>query len=217
MMNRSSILQLSGILAAVAFAFSLFMGAFSTFGGYAFLFRLGLDGRVVSQINSGAHLLISVLLAAAFGILSMDKENLVAGLIGAIRAGICCILSFLGLIGALWVYDDSMFCWPLVRIGLAVMFVLSLVLIKNTVSRRLRVLAMIAAAYMLVSQLVLQGAHIYRLCFGVSLAEMQPIYAVLRFFMVSPVLMCTVVLIVYFIAQACSSNRLQSAFTEASH
>ena len=108
-MNRSSILRLSGILAAVAFALSFLVGAFFSLGGFALLHQFGMDGRVLSQISSGAHLPISVLLAAAFGILLQDRENLVAGLIGVVQACVGCIITFTGLIGASWVYDDAGF------------------------------------------------------------------------------------------------------------
>ena len=98
-MNRSSILRISGILAAAAFTLWFLVSAFNSFGGVALLNRFGLDFETIIRINSGVSLLGSVLFAAAFGVLAMDKENLAAGLIGAIRSGIYCFFAFGWLIG----------------------------------------------------------------------------------------------------------------------
>ena len=211
-MNRSSILRLSGILAAVAFALSFLVSAFFSLGGFTLLHQFGMDGRVLSQISLGAHLPTSVLLAAAFGILLQDRVNLVAGLIGVVQASVGCIITFTGLIGASWVYTMS--SRPLVYFALAVMYFLSLVLIKNNVSRALRVWAVVAAAYGLVCQLAWQGVEIYRRWYGVTIDGMQTIYAVLGFFTTLPGLVCNVVLIMYFIAQARTSDRCQAAFDD---
>ena len=216
MMNRSSILRLSGILAAVALALSFLVSAFFILGGFALLHQFGLDGRVLSQISSGAHLPISVLLAAAFGILLQDRENLVAGLIGVVQACVGCFITFAGLIGASWVYDDAK-CMLLVHFALAVMYFLSLVLIRNNVSRALRVWAVVAAAYGLVCQLAWQGVEVYRRWYGVTIDGMQTIYAVLSFFTTLPGLLCTVVLTVYFIAQARTSDRRQASCDDGAY
>ena len=217
MMNRSSILRLSGILAAVAFALSFLVSAFFSFGGFTLLHQFGMDGRVLSQISLGAHLPIGVLLAAAFGILLHDRENLVAGLIGVVQACVGCFITFTGLIGASWVYDDAMFCMHLVHFALAVMYFLSLVLIRNNVSRALRVWAVVAAAYGLVCQLAWQGVEVYRRWYSVTIDGMQTIYAVVSFFTTLPGLMCTVVLIVYFIEQARTSDRCQASFDDGAY
>ena len=211
-MNRSSILRLSGILAAVAFALSFLVSAFFSLGGFTLLHQFGMDGRVLSQISLGAHLPISVLLAAAFGILLQDRENLVAGLIGVVQASVGCIITFTGLIGASWVYTMS--SRPLIYFALAVMYFLSLALIKNNVSRTLRFWAVAAAAYCLVNQLAWQGVEIYRRWYGVTIDGMQTIYAVLGFFTTLPGLVCNVILIMYFIAQARTSDRCQAAFDD---
>ena len=118
-MNRSSILRLSGILAAVAFALSFLVSAFNSLGGLVVLSRLGLDDRVMSRISAGENLLISVLLVAAFVVLSMDKENLAAGLIGAIRSGIYCIFAFGWLIGVPLISGCGIYFQSLVYIALA--------------------------------------------------------------------------------------------------
>ena len=200
-MNRSSILRLSGILAAVALTFAFLSSAFFSLGGFALLHQLGLDGRVLNQVSSGTHLPTSVLLAAAFGILLQDRENLVAGLIGVVQASVGCIITFTGLIGASY-------------FALAVMYFLSLALIKNNVSRTLRFWAVAAAAYCLVNQLAWQGVEIYRRWYGVTIDGMQTIYAVLGFFTTLPGLVCNVILIMYFIAQARTSDRCQAAFDD---
>lgn len=214
-MNRSSILRLSGILAAVAFALSFLVSAFFSLGGFTLLHQFGLDGRVLSQISLGAHLPVNVLLAAAFGVLLQDRENRVAGLIGVVQASVGCIITFTGLIGASWVYTMS--SRPLVYFALAVMYFLSLVLIKNNVSRTLRVWAVVAAAYGLVCQLAWQGVEVYRRWYGVTIDGMQTIYAVLSFFTTLPGLLCTVVLIVYFIEQARTSDRCQASFDDGAY
>ena len=211
-MNRSSILRLSGILAAVALTFAFLSSAFFSLGGFALLHQLGLDGRVLNQVASGTHLPTSMLLAAAFGILLQDRENLVAGLIGVVQASVGCIITFTGLIGASWVYTMS--SRPLIYFALAVMYFLSLALIKNNVSRTLRFWAVAAAAYCLVNQLAWQGVEIYRRWYGVTIDGMQTIYAVLGFFTTLPGLVCNVVLIMYFIAQARTSDRCQAAFAD---
>lgn len=214
-MNRSSILRLSGILAAVAFAFSFLVRAFFSLGGFTLLHQFGLDGRVLSQISLGTRLPTSVLLATAFGILLQDRENLVAGLIGVVQASVGCIITFTGLIGASWVYTMS--SRPLVYFALAVMYFLSLALIKNNVSRTLRFWAVAAAAYCLVNQLAWQGVEIYRRWYGVTIDGMQTIYAVLGFFTTLPGLVCNVILIMYFIAQARTSDRCQAAFDDGAY
>ena len=216
-MNRSSILRLSGILAAVALTFAFLSSAFFSLGGFALLHQLGLDGRVLNQVSSGTHLPTSVLLAAAFGILLQDRENRVAGLIGIVQACVGCIITFTGLIGASWVYNDNMLCGPLVHFALAVMYFLSLVLIKNNVSRALRVWAVVAAAYGLVCQLAWQGVEVYRRWYGVTIDGMQTIYAVLSFFTTLPGLLCTVVLVVYFIEQARTSDRCQASCDDGAY
>ena len=212
-MNRSSILRLSGILAAVAFALSFLVSAFFSLGGFTLLHQFGLDGRVLSQISLGAHLPVNVLLAAAFGVLLQDRENRVAGLIGVVQACVGCFITFTGLIGASWVYDDAK-CMLLVHFAFAVMYFLSLVLIRNNVSRALRVWAVVAAAYGLVCQLAWHGVEVYRRWYSVTIDGMQTIYAVLSFFTTLPGLVCNVVLIVYFIAQARTSDRCQAAFDD---
>ena len=217
MMNRSSILRLSGILAAVAFALSFLVSAFFSLGGFTLLHQFGMDGRVLSQISLGAHLPIGVLLAAAFGILLQDRENRVAGLIGIVQACVGCIITFTGLIGASWVYNDNMLCGPLVHFALAVMYFLSLVLIKNNVSRALRVWAVVAAAYGLVCQLAWQGVEVYRRWYSVTIDGMQTIYAVVSFFTTLPSLMCIAVLTVYFIAQARTSDRCQASCDDGAY
>ena len=216
-MNRSSILRLSGILAAVAFALSFLVSAFFSLGGFTLLHQFGLDGRVLSQISLGAHLPVNVLLAAAFGVLLQDRENRVAGLIGVVQACVGCFITFTGLIGASWVYDDAMFCMPLVHFALAVMYFLSLVLIRNNVSRALRVWAVVAAAYGLVCQLAWQGVNVYCMCSGVSAYEMSTIYRAVSFFTTLPSLMCIAVLTVYFIAQARTSDRCQASFDDGAY
>ena len=216
-MNRSSILRISGILAAAAFTLWFLVSAFNSFGGVALLNRFGLDFETIIRINSGVHLLGSVLLAAAFGVLAMDKENLVAGLIGVVQACVGCFITFTGLIGASWVYDDAGFCMRLVHFALAVMYFLSLILIRNNVSRALRVWAVVAAAYGLVCQLAWQGVEVYRRWYGVTIDGMQTIYAVLSFFMTLPGLLCTVVLIVYFIEQARTSDRCQASCDDGAY
>ena len=214
-MNRSSILRLSGILAAVALAFAFLSSAFFSLGGFALLHQLGLDGRVLNQVSSGTHLPTSVLLAAAFGILLQDRENLVAGLIGVVQASVGCIITFTGLIGASWVYTMS--SRPLVYFALAVMYFLSLALIKNNVSRALRVWAVVAAAYGLVCQLAWQGVEVYRRWYSVTIDGMQTIYAVVRFFTTLPGLLSCVILVVYFIGQACTSDRCQASFDDGAY
>ena len=216
-MNRSSILRISGILAAVAFALSFLVSAFFSLGGFTLLHQFGLDGRVLSQISLGAHLPVNVLLAAAFGVLLQDRENRVAGLIGVVQACVGCFITFTGLIGASWVYDDAMFCMPLVHFALAVMYFLSLVLIRNNVSRALRVWAVVAAAYGLVCQLAWQGVNVYCMCSGVSAYEMSTIYRAVSFFTTLPSLMCIAVLTVYFIAQARTSDRCQASFDDGAY
>ena len=215
-MNRSSILRLSGIFAAVAFALSFLVSAFFSLGGFTLLHQFGMDGRVLTQISLGAHLPISVLLAAAFGILLQDRENRVAGLIGVVQACVGCFITFTGLIGASWVYDDAK-CMHLVHFALAVMYFLSLVLIRNNVSRALRVWAVVAAAYGLVCQLAWQGVEVYRRWYSVTIDGMQTIYAVLSFFTTLPGLLCTVVLIVYFIEQARTSDRCQASCDDGAY
>ena len=206
-MNRSSILRISGILAAVAFTLSFLTNAFLNLGGFTLLHRFGLDSKAIGMFCSGEYLVFGALTTAAFGILAMDKENLAAGLIGAIQAGISCVLAFASMSGA------SNY-WPLVSIVLSVMFFLSVVLIKNNVPRTLRTLVIIAAVYSLVSRLAWLGVNAYQRSCGVSPEEMRVFYEVLRFFTVLPGLMCTVILIVYFVAQACTSSRCQAAFDE---
>ena len=215
-MNRSSILRLSGIFAAVAFAVSFLVSAFFSLGGFTLLHQFGMDGRVLTQISLGAHLPISVLLAAAFGILLQDRENRVAGLIGVVQACVGCFITFTGLIGASWVYDDAK-CMHLVHFALAVMYFLSLVLIRNNVSRALRVWAVVAAAYGLVCQLAWQGVEVYRRWYSVTIDGMQTIYAVVSFFTTLPGLLCTVVLIVYFIEQARTSDRCQASCDDGAY
>ena len=215
-MNRSSILRLSGILAAVALAFAFLSSAFFSLGGFALLHQLGLDGRVLNQVSSGTHLPTSVLLAAAFGILLQDRENLVAGLIGVVYAGIGCVFSF----GVLRIHGNNVFCWSLVyiaHIALAVMLFLSVVFIKNNVPRTLRFLALAAVAYMVVSQLIWQGVNVYCECSGVSPHERQTIYVVVRFFTTLPGLLSCVILVVYFIGQACTSDRCQASFDDGAY
>ena len=216
-MNRSSILRLSGILAAVAFALSFLVSAFFSLGGFTLLHQFGLDGRVLSQISLGAHLPVNVLLAAAFGVLLQDRENRVAGLIGVVQACVGCFITFTGLIGASWVYNDDMLCRSLVHFALAVMYFLSLVLIRNNVSRALRVWAVVAAAYGLVCQLAWQGVNVYCMCSGVSAYEMSTIYRAVSFFTTLPSLMCIAVLTVYFIAQARTSDRCQASFDDGAY
>ena len=216
MMNRSSILRISGILAAAAFTLWFLVSAFNSFGGVALLNRFGLDFETIIRINSGVSLLGSVLLAAAFVVLAMDKENLVAGLIGAVQAGIGCVLSF----GALRIHGNNVSCWSLVYIAyiaLAVMLFLSLVFIKNNVPRTLRFLAIAAAAYMLVNQLIWQGVNAYCMCSGVSAYEMSTIYRAVSFFTTLPSLMCIAVLTVYFIAQARTSDRCQASCDDGAY
>ena len=217
MMNRSSILRLSGILAAVALALSFLVSAFFSLGGFALLHQFGLDGRVLSQISSGAHLPIGVLLAAAVGVLLQDRATRVAGLIGVVQAGVGCIVTFNGLIGGSWIYNDKINYMPFVHFALAVMYFLSLVLIRNNVSRALRVWAVVAVAYGLVCQLAWQGVEVYRRWYGVTIDGMQTIYAVLSFFTTLPGLMCTVVLIVYFIEQARTSDRCQASCDDGAY
>ena len=215
-MNRSSILRLSGILAAVALALSFLVSAFFSLGGFTLLHQFGLDGRVLSRISLGAHLPVNVLLAAAFGVLLQDRENRVAGLIGVVQACVGCFITFTGLIGASWVYDDAK-CMHLVHFALAVMYFLSLVLIRNNVSRALRVWAVVAAAYGLVCQLAWQGVEVYRRWYSVTIDGMQTIYAVVSFFTTLPSLLCTVVLIVYFIEQARTSDRCQASCDDGAY
>ena len=215
-MNRSSILRISGILAAVAFALSFLVSAFFSLGGFTLLHQFGLDGRVLSRISLGAHLPVNVLLAAAFGVLLQDRENRVAGLIGVVQACVGCFITFTGLIGASWVYDDAK-CMHLVHFALAVMYFLSLVLIRNNVSRALRVWAVVAAAYGLVCQLAWQGVEVYRRWYSVTIDGMQTIYAVVSFFTTLPGLLCTVVLIVYFIEQARTSDRCQASIDDGAY
>ena len=216
MMNRSSILRLSGILAAVALALSFLVSAFFSLGGFTLLHQFGLDSKVLSQVSLGAYLPIRMLLAAAFGVLLLDRENLVAGLIGIVQACVGCIITFTGLIGASWVYDDAK-CMHLVHFALAVMYFLSLVLIRNNVSRALRVWAVVAAAYGLVCQLAWQGVEVYRRWYGVTIDGMQTIYAVLSFFTTLPSLMCIAVLTVYFIEQARTSDRCQASCDDGAY
>ena len=207
-MNRSSILRISGILAAVAFTLTFLTNVFlNLLGGFTLLSRFGLDSKAIGMFCSGEYLVFSVLTTAAFVILAMDKENLAAGLIGAIQAGISCVLAFASMSGA------SNY-WPLVSIALSVMFFISVVLIKNNVPRTLRTLVIVAAVYSLVSRLAWQGVNAYQRSCGVSPAEMKVVYDVLRFFTLLPGMMCAVALIVYFVAQACTSNRCQAAFDE---
>lgn len=215
-MNRSSILRISGILAAAAFTLWFLVSAFNSFGGVALLNRFGLDFETIIKINSGVSLLGSVLLAAAFGVLAMDKENLVAGLFGVVYAGIGCVFSF----GVLRIHGNNVFCWSLVyiaHIALAVMLFLSVVFIKNNVSRTLRFLAIAAVAYMVVSQLIWQGVNVYCECSGVSPHERQTIYVVVRFFTTLPGLLSCVILVVYFIGQACTSDRCQASFDDGAY
>ena len=216
-MNRSSILRLSGILAAVAFALSFLVGAFNSLGGLVVLSRLGLDDRVMSRISAGENLLISVLLVAAFVVLSMDKENLAAGLIGAIRSGIYCIFAFGWLIGVPLISGRGIYFQSLVYIALAVMLFLSVVFIKNNVPRTLRFLAIAAVAYMVVSQLIWQGVNVYCMCSGVSAYEMSTIYRAVSFFTTLPSLMCIAVLTVYFIAQARTGDRCQASCDDGAY
>ena len=216
-MNRSSILRLSGILAAAALTLSFLVSAFFSLGGFTLLHQLGLDSKVLSQVSLGAYLPIRMLLAAAFGVLLLDRENLVAGLIGIVQACVGCIITFTGLIGASWVYNDNMLCGPLVHFALAVMYFLSLVLIKNNVSRALRVWAVVAAAYGLVCQLAWQGVEVYRRWYSVTIDGMQTIYAVVSFFTTLPGLLCTVVLVVYFIEQARTSDRCQASCDDGAY
>ena len=215
-MNRSSILRISGILAAAAFTLWFLVSAFNSFGGVALLNRFGLDFETIIRISSGVSLLGSVLLAAAFGVLAMDKENLVAGLFGVVYAGIGCVLSF----GVLRIHGNNVFCWSLVyiaHIALAVMLFLSVVFIKNNVSRTLRFLAIAAVAYMVVSQLIWQGVNVYCMCSGVSAYEMSTIYRAVSFFTTLPSLMCIAVLTVYFIAQARTGDRCQASCDDGAY
>ena len=215
-MNRSSILRISGILAAAAFTLWFLVSAFNSFGGVALLNRFGLDFETIIRINSGVSLLGSVLLAAAFGVLAMDRENLVAGLFGVVYAGIGCVFSF----GVLRIHGNNVFCWSLVyiaHIALTVMLFLSVVFIKNNVSRTLRFLAIAAAAYMVVSQLIWQGVNVYCKCSGISSHEMRTIYTVVRFFTTLPGLLSGVILVVYFIAQACTSDRCQASCDDGAY
>jgi hypothetical protein len=105
----------------------------------------------------------------------------------------------------------------LVHFALAVMYFLSLVLIRNNVSRALRVWAVVAAAYGLVCQLAWQGVEVYRRWYSVTIDGMQTIYAVLSFFTTLPGLLCTVVLIVYFIEQVRTSDRCQASFDDGAY
>ena len=216
-MNRSSILRLSGILAAAALTLSFLVSAFFSLGGLTLLHQFGLDSKVLSQVSLGAYLPICMLLAAAFGVLLLDRENLVAGLIGVVQAGVGCIVTFNGLIGGSWIYNDKINYMPFVHFALAVMYFLSLALIKNNVSRALRFWAVVAAAYGLVCQLAWQGVEVYRRWYGVTIDGMQTIYAVLSFFTTLPSLMCTVVLIVYFIEQARTSDRCQASCDDGAY
>ena len=158
-----------------------------------------------------------MLLAAAFGVLLLDRENLVAGLIGVVQAGVGCIVTFNGLIGGSWIYNDKINYMPFVHFALAVMYFLSLALIKNNVSRALRFWAVVAAAYGLVCQLAWQGVEVYRRWYGVTIDGMQTIYAVLSFFTTLPSLMCIAVLTVYFIEQARTSDRCQASFYDGAY
>ena len=215
-MNRSSILRLSGILAAAAFTPSFLVSAFNSLGGIALLNRFGLHIETIIRINSGVYLLGSVLLAAAFGVLAMDKENLVAGLFGVVYVGIGCVLSF----GALRIHANNVFCWSLVciaHIALTVMLFLSVFFIKNNVPRTLRFLALAAVAYMVVSQLIWQGVNVYCMCSGVSAYEMSTIYRAVSFFTTLPSLMCIAVLTVYFIAQARTGDRCQASCDDGAY
>jgi len=217
MMNRSSILRLSGILATVAFALSFLVSAFFSLGGFTLLHQFGLDGRVLSQISLGAHLPISVLLAAAFGVLLQDRENRVAGLIGVVQACVGCFITFTGLIGVPLISGRGIYFQSLVYIALAVMLFLSVVFIKNNVPRTLRFLAIAAVAYMVVSQLIWQGVNVYCMCSGVSAYEMSTIYRAVSFFTTLPSLMCIAVLTVYFIAQARTSDRCQASCDDGAY